>query len=602
MVREYDAHHLHVAETYDRDALARGDHDEWTKLYTTTHRLATAFVCRYAPHQDVEDTVQRLFGDLWEKRESFTVIDNVPGYVAKCALFDALTVRNRAIRQEQRTTHFAQSFDEDDPGTIAIDRFSYGSVTPEEEAIAELDHEIKQSNTTKVIEALNTQCSPREQDVLHLRLAGYDRQEIAKELGVSVSAVENFIYTAYKKIRGHLGIQKNVTSSEELLPSPIQEQVGKFKFNTPTHPDTIDQTSRMPNRRLNYRLALAIQQGKASDVYQLLEEGEEALRDSLSLPLTELNAFSRVARAYFASPIAPNNEHRIAQEDYLSYLLGAHLYATYGSVRGHEILLHFFPKLSSSASPIALSTWFNPEGTTGILPSTASIVHNYIERAPGEVNEGTANQFIENGLGALIASCITHIGKRSQGFAGSGITNEKVTNRFTITGEAAKSISERLGKALVENGIACLSENADGQIITIKNLYIAKILQFIKHGNRYRTLSTLPNSVQNELVAIFLDESEDKYTYDKSEDLIHIQTPIGSERSELMEWLVETLDSRRCGRLVQFYNNSNFTVLRVFKKDIAEIKRLLEEDNRFSQPDHRSAFQIVEDILAANGQ
>ena len=131
---------------------------------------------------EAQDVVQEAFGAVWELVSTGAVIRSFKSYMY-------MSVRNIALMRLRNTRANVNISEVEDVTEEAIDTFE------------------RDARLWRAIDALPARC--REIFLMSKR-DGITYAEIADELGVSVKTVENQISEAYERLRGDLGVSRNV--------------------------------------------------------------------------------------------------------------------------------------------------------------------------------------------------------------------------------------------------------------------------------------------------------------------------------------------------------------------------------------------------------
>lgn len=157
-----------------------GDHRAFSKLYERYQVLLSGFLFRMRIDEDmIKEVVQTTFHKLWESRENLLDDRPLQAYlfqIAKHSIYNE--VRKNALRETYVASLSPSNF----------------------ETEHDRHHELREV-LASIVEGL----SPKRKEVFKLsRFEGYSNQEIAAQMGLSKSTVENHINAALKEIRVHL--------------------------------------------------------------------------------------------------------------------------------------------------------------------------------------------------------------------------------------------------------------------------------------------------------------------------------------------------------------------------------------------------------------
>jgi RNA polymerase sigma-70 factor (ECF subfamily) len=141
-----------------------------------------------------KDIVQEVLVRFWEKRKHVHDIKSVDDFLFIMARNEALNyLRNtRRERAKQQKLRFPSS---EEPAIT--------NILVEQDSISLLLHAIRQ-------------LPPQSARIMELVLSGYENQEIASEMEISINTVKTLKYTAIRKLREYFtdrGITKNILGS-----------------------------------------------------------------------------------------------------------------------------------------------------------------------------------------------------------------------------------------------------------------------------------------------------------------------------------------------------------------------------------------------------
>lgn len=160
--------------------LRNGDHRAFSLLYAKYRPLLASFLRQMRIDSDTtEEITQAAFEKLWESRSRLMTDRPLQAYlfqIAKHRIYNE--VRKNALK-EKYIAHFASEIHATSP---------------------EGDHDLQE-----LLHETMNRLSPRRQQVFRMsRIEGYSNQEIAEEMGLSKSTIENHINAALKEIRHQL--------------------------------------------------------------------------------------------------------------------------------------------------------------------------------------------------------------------------------------------------------------------------------------------------------------------------------------------------------------------------------------------------------------
>lgn len=171
------------ADSATWDAFRQGDSTAFAKIYFTHYESLLNYGRRFGlPLEQVEDTVQDLFVELWQYRATTSPTTSIRFYLLRA-------LRNQLSRRQ----HGPVFTDVDDEQMPFRAEFSF-----EQQWIDALDEQRQWRALEKAINAL----SPRQREVLYLRFFNnLDYSQIAAIMNLSYQAARNQVYLALKAIR-----------------------------------------------------------------------------------------------------------------------------------------------------------------------------------------------------------------------------------------------------------------------------------------------------------------------------------------------------------------------------------------------------------------
>ena len=172
-----------AAESAKWDAFRQGDRSAFAELYFIYYERLLNYGRRFGlPAEQVEDTIQDLFVDLWQYRTTLKPTTSVRFYLLRA-------LRNQLSRH-RREPVFA---DVTDQQITFMAEFSY-----EQQWIDLLDEQTQWQTLQNALNAL----TPRQREVLYLRFFNnLDYPQIATVMNLSYQATRNQVYLALKAIR-----------------------------------------------------------------------------------------------------------------------------------------------------------------------------------------------------------------------------------------------------------------------------------------------------------------------------------------------------------------------------------------------------------------
>lgn len=162
----------------DREAFSQIFHEHIKVLYTYGNKFTR-------DTQLVEDSVQDLFFEIWQKRENLGETDSIRRYLLG-------SLRRKIIRQDQRAKKYISDQVEMDTYDFQVE-FTFETLL--------IEKEISEENQQKISLALN-KLSKRQKEAIYLKFyAEMDYQQIAKIMQLNYQSVRNLVHTSLKKLR-----------------------------------------------------------------------------------------------------------------------------------------------------------------------------------------------------------------------------------------------------------------------------------------------------------------------------------------------------------------------------------------------------------------
>ena len=167
-------------------AFRGGSRDAFSTLFLRYYECLFRYGMSFTSREEiVQDSLQKLFFRLWQKREQVSTPDSVQGYLYVSLRRILLRVKERESNRGERNARYLEREDET---MLSIER----------EIILEEEREQRRELYRQSIAVL----SPRQKEALLLRVdEGMSNPEIAEIMGISDKRVRNLIYEATKRIR-----------------------------------------------------------------------------------------------------------------------------------------------------------------------------------------------------------------------------------------------------------------------------------------------------------------------------------------------------------------------------------------------------------------
>jgi RNA polymerase sigma-70 factor (ECF subfamily) len=175
---------------------AAGDAEAFGKLYAIYAPNVRWAVVRMVPDDDVEDTVQSVFLHIYTRLHCYRGDAEFSTWLHRVA-------HNYVLGQMRSTKYRGEK------NTDSIDA-TYESSTGEVVNVIEPGYEdrnIESSVVNKELYAAIDKLKPRESAYLHMKLEGYEDQEIAAIVGCSLATVKSVVFQGKEHLRQLFGVQ-----------------------------------------------------------------------------------------------------------------------------------------------------------------------------------------------------------------------------------------------------------------------------------------------------------------------------------------------------------------------------------------------------------
>lgn len=174
-----------TSETQLWMAFQAGDRVAFEKIYSTTIGFLTNYAMRVvSDKQLVQDAIQDIFVELWNKRENLGKVSSIRFYLMKAVRRDLI---RKKIKQDKNSP-------------IDLFRRPVTDFQPSYEMMKVKDEE--SSEKILKMKAMIERLTPRQKEVLYLKYySNLSNNEIAEILEINVQSVYNNIYRALEVLR-----------------------------------------------------------------------------------------------------------------------------------------------------------------------------------------------------------------------------------------------------------------------------------------------------------------------------------------------------------------------------------------------------------------
>ncbi len=179
---------------YDKQlwqAFKQGDRGAYEQIYRQNIRLLYEYAYRFVvDKQFINDCLQDMFVDIWEKRERLSDTDNIKFYLIKA-------LRNRLLRSLENSRKLTNAED-------SFENLPFQLVASFETVLIE---EQQQEALLRQLQNALNQLSERQKEAIYLRFyQNMSYEEIASLLGMEQQSVYNLIFRALESLRKKMNV------------------------------------------------------------------------------------------------------------------------------------------------------------------------------------------------------------------------------------------------------------------------------------------------------------------------------------------------------------------------------------------------------------
>lgn len=178
------------------ERIKASDRAAFDELYKQHYLSLRSYARLLLGVEEADDVVQDVFFNLWIHRDTLDASLSIRSYLLRSVYNSALNLLKRKKYQENYDNSYRQE----------IEEMGYTYYNPDSnDIIQRLYNQDMRAEIHTAIDAL----SPRSKEVFILSyLYDMSSKEISSKLGISLSTVENHIYSALKLLRKKLSIHK----------------------------------------------------------------------------------------------------------------------------------------------------------------------------------------------------------------------------------------------------------------------------------------------------------------------------------------------------------------------------------------------------------
>lgn len=180
------------------ERLKEGDRTAFNELYKLHYFSILSYAQLFLGNDEAEDIVQDTFLSIWQHRERIDVTRSFHNYLLRSVYNASINI----LKRKNYSTEYSSSYKKE------IEEIGYSYYNPDtNEIIKKLYNQDLHQQIKAAIRSLPPKC----REVFELSyIQDMPSKEISQQLGISLSTVENHIYTALKQLRKKLGPYKAI--------------------------------------------------------------------------------------------------------------------------------------------------------------------------------------------------------------------------------------------------------------------------------------------------------------------------------------------------------------------------------------------------------
>ena len=187
------------------ERVRKGDRIAFNELYRQYYLSLRSYAELFLDEEESEDVVQDVFLNVWLRREGRHVSQSLKGYLLRSVYNSSLNV----LKKKGRSNDYRSVYEQE------IEEIGYKYYDPDaNDVIRKLYNQDLRAEINAAINSLPARC--REVFTLSY-LHDIPSKEISLQLGISLSTVDNHIYSALKLLREKLKIHYNINKKDSFL-------------------------------------------------------------------------------------------------------------------------------------------------------------------------------------------------------------------------------------------------------------------------------------------------------------------------------------------------------------------------------------------------
>ncbi|WP_455634430.1 RNA polymerase sigma-70 factor [Parabacteroides sp.] len=187
------------------ERVRKGDRIAFNELYRQYYLSLRSYAELFLDEEESEDVVQDVFLNVWLRKEGLDDSQSLQGYLLRSVYNSSLNV----LKKKGRSNDYRSVYEQE------IEEIGYKYYDPDaNDVIRKLYNQDLRTEINAAINSLPTRC--REVFTLSY-LHDMPSKEISLQLGISLSTVDNHIYSALKILREKLKIHYNINKKDSFL-------------------------------------------------------------------------------------------------------------------------------------------------------------------------------------------------------------------------------------------------------------------------------------------------------------------------------------------------------------------------------------------------
>ncbi|MDO5429244.1 RNA polymerase sigma-70 factor [Parabacteroides sp.] len=187
------------------ERVRKGDRIAFNELYRQYYPSLRSYAELFLDEEESEDVVQDVFLNVWLRKEGLDDFQSLQGYLLRSVYNSSLNI----LKKKGRSNDYRSVYEQE------IEEIGYKYYDPDaNDVIRKLYNLDLRAEINAAINSLPARC--REVFTLSY-LHDMPSKEISLQLGISLSTVDNHIYSALKLLREKLKIHYNINKKDSFL-------------------------------------------------------------------------------------------------------------------------------------------------------------------------------------------------------------------------------------------------------------------------------------------------------------------------------------------------------------------------------------------------